>query len=354
MTARTITLEKALALRDQGTLLIDARTPAEFADGTIPGAINVPLLDNQQRHQVGTVYKQLGKAAARLLGVKLVSPQIPAMIDAVLEARSDPKQPVLVFCWRGGMRSGALTNFLNLAGIPALQMTGGYKVFRRHVLDYFVAGAWGRLIVLRGLTGVGKTKLLHRLHLDGLPVLDLEALANHRGSAFGALGLGPQPSQKQFEALLWDALRFFPPGTYALAEGESRHIGRVALPKTVYDALQKETSLWIEASLDYRVRIILEDYPALDTLKSEFIRPIEALKERLGKEKVAEFLELLAAGEWENLVAELMVHYYDPLYRHTCPDSAQRIDVPIEPEQDGLLRLREAIREALARTPGQD
>jgi len=354
MTARTIILEKALSLRDQGTLLIDARTPAEFADGTIPGAINVPLLDNEQRHQVGSVYKQQGKAEARLLGVKLVSPHIPAMIDAVLEARTEPKQPVVVFCWRGGMRSGALTNFLNLAGIPALQMSGGYKVFRRHVLDFFAAGSWGRLIVLRGLTGVGKTQLLQQLRADGLPVLDLEALANHRGSAFGALGLGPQPSQKQFEALLWDAMRFIPPGGYALAEGESRHIGRVALPKTVYDALQKETSLWIEASLDYRVKIILDDYPALDGLKSEFIRPIEALKEKLGKEKVTEFLQLLELGEWKKLVAELMVHYYDPLYRHTCPGSAQRIDVSIEPEADGLLRLREAIREALARTPGPD
>jgi tRNA 2-selenouridine synthase len=352
MTDRRITLEQALLLRDQGALLLDARSPVEFAEGTIPGAINVPLLDNEQRHQVGTVYKQQGKGVARLLGVKLVAPKIPDMIDAVLAARHDSKQPVLVFCWRGGMRSGALTNFLNLAGLPALQMLGGYKVFRRHVLDFFGAQAWGRLIVLRGLTGVGKTRLLQQLAAEGLPVLDLEALANHRGSAFGGLGLGQQPSQKQFEALLWDAMRFIPPGSYALAEGESRHIGRVALPQQVYAALQREVSLWVEASLDYRVKVILDDYPALDSLKEEFVRPLRALKERLGKEQVAAFLELLEAGDWARLVAELMVHYYDPLYRHTCPEPARRIDVPIEPEADGLLRLREAIQKILATPPG--
>jgi tRNA 2-selenouridine synthase len=352
MSDRSITLEKTLLLRDQGTLLVDARSPAEFADGTIPGAVNVPLLDNDQRHQIGTVYKQQGRAEARLLGVKLVAPNIPGMIDAVLAARRNPKQPVVVFCWRGGMRSAALTNFLNLAGLPALQLVGGYKVFRRHVLDFFEAEAWGRLIVLRGLTGVGKTRLLQQLAAEGLPVLDLEALANHRGSAFGALGLGPQPSQKQFEALLWDDMRLIPAEGFALAEGESRHIGRVALPKQVYAALQQEISLWIEASLDYRVKVILDDYPALDRLKEEFVRPLTALHERLGKEQVAALRKLLDAGHWASLVAELMVHYYDPLYRHTRPAPESRIDVPIEPEADGLRRLREAIQKVLDGTSG--
>lgn len=345
MTEPTITLEKALALRDQGALLVDARSPAEFLDGSIPGAINVPLLDDRQRQQVGTCYKQQSKAAARLLGVELVAPKIPALLAAVLAARADNPLPVVVFCWRGGMRSGALTSFLNLAGIPAVQLEGGHKRFRRMILEFFARRPWGRLIVLRGLTGVGKTRLLRRLEQAGQPVLNLEALANHRGSAFGGLGLGAQPSQKQFEARLWDRLRRIAPDGYALTEGESRHIGRLVLPKPLYEALQVETSLWIEASLAYRVGVILEDYPALDDLKEGFIRPISALKERLGGEVVAELLELLERGAWDILVRRLMEHYYDPLYQHTKP--ARRIEVSAEPETEGLQRLQAAICQVL-------
>jgi len=347
MIRKTLTLEKALALRDRGALLVDARSPAEFADGTMPGAINVPLLDNVQRERVGTVYKQRGKAEARLLGMELVAPLIPAMVAKVLVARGQNTGPVVVFCWRGGMRSGALTSFLNLAGIPAFQLEGGHKQFRRLVLDFFARGEWGRLLVFRGLTGVGKTRLLQKLEQEGYPVLDLEALANHRGSAFGGLGLGQQPSQKQFEALLWDRLRQIEPGGYALTEGESRHVGRVILPPTVYEALQVETSIWIEASLDYRVGVILDDYPALDGLTSDFIRPIRALKERLGKEVVAALLDLLEQGAWEELVRQLMVLYYDPLYRHTKP--VDRIEVDIEPLTEGLERLKRAIGRILNR-----
>ena len=140
MIRKTLTLEKALALRDRGALLVDARSPAEFADGTMPGAINVPLLDNVQRERVGTVYKQRGKAEARLLGMELVAPLIPAMVAKVLVARGQNTGPVVVFCWRGGMRSGALTSFLNLAGIPAFQLEGGHKQFRRLVLECRDAG----------------------------------------------------------------------------------------------------------------------------------------------------------------------------------------------------------------------
>ena len=165
------------------------------------------------------------------------------------------------------MRSLALTQFLELAGVPARQLSGGHKGFRRMVLDFLEHGEWGRLLVFRGLTGVGKTEYLLRLAERGYPVVDLEGLANHRGSAFGNLGLPPQPGQKMFESLLWDELRKIPSDGYVLAEGESRHIGRVALPPRLYKALQVETSIWLNASLEARVRNILADYPAVDQLK---------------------------------------------------------------------------------------
>jgi tRNA 2-selenouridine synthase len=345
MPALTIDLEKALSLRDKGALLVDARTPAEFAEATIPGAVNVPLFDNEERSRVGTLYKEAGKNAAKRLGVELVAPRIPAMVRQVEEALAGRRPPVIVFCWRGGMRSRALTTFFDLAGIPARQLVGGHKAFRAHVRDFFEHGQWGRLLVLRGLTGVGKTRLLLRLRDEGYPVVDLEGLANHRGSAFGALGLSAQPGQKAFETLLWDEMRRIPRDGYALVEGESKHIGRLVLPPRVYDALQEETSLWINASLDYRVRLILEEYPALDDLRSAFVRPIKALKMRLGTEVVERMLGLLEGGEWETLVRELMVLYYDPLYNHTKPE--RRIEIDIEPQEEGLNALRGAIARVL-------
>ena len=339
--SKTIDLEKALALRDRGAVLIDARSPAEFAEATIPGAINIPILDDAERDEVGTLYKQVGKAAARRRGVALVAPKIPAMVEQAADLQSGTALPVVVFCWRGGMRSLALTQFLELAGIPACQLLGGHKGFRRHVLDFFEQGQWGRLIVLRGLTGVGKTHYLHRLAEIGAPVIDLEGLANHRGSAFGNLGLPPQPTQKMFEALVWNELCRIPQGAFALVEGESRHIGRVALPIRLYDSLQAETSIWLKTDMSTRIKNILADYPALDGLKANFTEPIRALKERLGKKTVNRYLELLDAGEWAGLVRELMENYYDPLYQHTLPE--KRIEIELAPEETALARIQAAV-----------
>lgn len=349
MSEFVISLDEALALRDRGALLVDARSPSEFAEGSIPGAVNVPLFDDAERAQVGTVYKQQGKTVARKLGVKLVGPKIPELMDAVEAALESRRPPVVVFCWRGGLRSHSLTTFLNLAGVPARQLQGGHKAFRHQVVEFLDQGAWGRLLVLRGLTGVGKTRLLLQLAEEGYPVLDLEGLANHRGSAFGGLGLASQPSQKTFEALLWDELRRIPPDGYALAEGESKRIGRLVLPPRVYSGLQLETTLWLNASLDHRVQVTLQDYPALDNLKAAFIPPIRALRPRLGGEAVERLLELLDAGAWEALVRELMVLYYDPLYNHTKPE--RRLEIDLEPEVAGLLRLKIAIRAVLEQAP---
>jgi tRNA 2-selenouridine synthase len=345
-----IPLEQALALRDRGALCIDARSPAEFAEATIPGALNIPILDDDERAEIGTLYKQAGRQAARRRGVEIVAPKIPALIEQVVAARPAGSPPAVVFCWRGGMRSLALSQFLELAGVPARQMAGGHKAFRSLVRNFFEQGSWGRLIVLRGLTGVGKTRLLQRLAADGYPVVDLEGLANHRGSAFGHLGLPDQPTQRMFEALLWEALRRIPPEGYAVAEGESRHIGRLALPLRVYQALQREVSLWIEAPLARRVDNILADYPARDSLREDFARPIRALKDRLGRQVTEELVTLLQAGAWQELVRRLMVGYYDPLYRHTFPE--RRIEVPVDDEEAGLVRLKTAIGQVLGKPSG--
>ena len=162
-----------------------------------------------------------------------------------------------------------------------------------------------------------------------------------RGSVFGGLGLGAQPGQKMFEARLWDRLEALRGADYLLAEGESRHIGRLVLPPRFYQALQEQTSLWVEASLDYRVRVILDDYPARDDLTAAFEPPLRALKERLGAAAVAGLLQLLHAKQWEELTRRLMVDYYDPLYMHTCPP--QRVEIRVENLDAGVIDLKEAI-----------
>lgn len=341
-----VDLDAALALRERGALFIDVRSPAEFAEATIPGALNLPLFSDEERARVGLVYKQQGASAARLLAVELVAPRIPAMVHAVLAALGERRRTVVVFCWRGGERSRALTTFLRLAGICAQQLRGGHKGFRRHVQEFFTAPRWGRLFVLRGLTGVGKTRFLHLLRERGHAVIDLEALAGHRGSAFGALGLAPQPGQKQFEARLWDQLCRLPADGWALAEGESRHIGKCLVPPSVYQSLQNETSLWLEASLETRVARILRDYPATSAHRELYRAPIAGLRRRLGSEAVARLLELLDGEDWPSLARELMVLYYDPLYRHTLPP--RRIEINVDDEERGLLGIEAALSACLA------
>jgi tRNA 2-selenouridine synthase len=337
----TIELEEALQQQRNGAVLIDVRTPAEFAEATIPGAVNVPIFSNEERIRVGSLFKQQGKRVARKLGVELVAPKIPWLMEQVENLRPDHSGPVIVFCWRGGMRSLAMTSFMNLAGIPARQLLGGHKGFRRKVVDYFEQQQWPPIFVLRGLTGVGKTRVLHQLQQLDYPVVDLEGLANHRGSAFGALGLEPQPAQKMFDALLWQRLEQLKDKPYLVTEGESLHIGRLMVPKSFHQAMQIQTSIWLTASLEVRTQIILEDYPALDQLREQFKRPINALKERLGSKVVSEFLELLNSGQWDKLVRELMVRYYDPLYLHTLPE--QRVEVGLETIDSGVQQVAIAL-----------
>lgn len=340
-----ITLDRALNHRRNGALLVDVRSPSEFMDGTIPGAINVPILDDEQRAEIGTLYKNEGSESARRRGMVLVSPQIPHLIDRICRARTNLCQPIVVFCWRGGLRSRAMTAFLQLSGLPAYQLQGGHKEFRRHVVDFFDSGQWGRMLVLRGLTGVGKTRVLQQMQHQQYPVIDLEGLANHRGSAFGGVGLGDQPSQKTFEALLWEQLQNVPAGHWALTEGESRHIGKLLLPLRFFQSLQQETTLWLNTCFEQRIQIILEDYSVTQLPEEAFIQPIQSLQRRLGGVEVENLLELLRMKRWRELVSELMIKYYDPLYRHTKPD--QRIDIEIDPFASDYPLLVAAINTLL-------
>ena len=240
--------------------LVDARTPLEFAEDHLPGAVNVPLLTNEERVEIGTLYKQQGPHPARIRGLELTAARFPAMVQEIAAAAAG--RPILVYCWRGGLRSRTVATIMELTGYPVQQLSGGYKAFRNHVAAYF--GNFrpaAPLVVLHGMTGIGKTTLLALLQERGEAVVDLEGLARHRGSAFGSLGLSQDElTQKRFETLLWDAFRRLPPGRPVYIEGESRRIGRMTLPGSLYDVMQESFKVWCAASLETRVRRLAEEY----------------------------------------------------------------------------------------------
>ena len=293
--------------------LVDARTPLEFAEDHLPGAINVPLLSNEERVEIGTLYKQQGAHIARIRGLELTAARFPAIVAEIAAAAAG--RPILVYCWRGGLRSKTIASILDLTGYPVKQLTGGYKAFRNQVIASFEAfRPQGPLVVLHGMTGIGKTTLLTRLHSRGEAVIDLEGLAEHRGSAFGSLGLSQDKlTQKHFETLVWDAFRKLPAGRPIFIEGESRRIGRMTLPGNLYDVMQESFKVWCSASLETRVRRLTEEY-GLKIYENGLKTALEKIKKKLGGLKYAEIAGYLDRWEMEPFMTELIVSYYDQLY----------------------------------------
>jgi tRNA 2-selenouridine synthase len=296
-------------------LVVDVRTPLEYSEDHLPGAINVPLLSNEERVEIGTLYKQTGPHDARVRGLELTAHRFPAIVADIAGAAAG--RPILVYCWRGGLRSKTVASILELSGFRAVQLKGGYKAFRNHVIASFEPfRPPGILVVLHGMTGIGKTTFLLGLKENDCSVVDLEGLACHRGSAFGELGLTQDLSQKRFETLLWEAFRKITPGTTIIVEGESKRIGKVSLPGDLYEVMQNSIKVWCEASLETRVRRLTEEYG-----RQEYRDGMEAalsrLKKRLGGEKHTEIAGYLARWEMEPFMAELIRCYYDKVYYKT-------------------------------------
>ena len=296
-------------------LVVDVRTPLEYEEDHIPGAINVPLLTNEERVEIGTLYKQTGPHEARVRGLQLTAPRLPAMVETIAAAAAG--RPILVYCWRGGLRSRTVTTILELTGYDALQLAGGYKAFRHVVTAFFEPfRPPAPLVVLHGMTGIGKTTLLLQLAEAGHSVVDLEGLACHRGSAFGVLGLCQDLSQKRFETLLWDAFRRLPPGTPILLEGESRRIGRMTLPGNLYDVMRESVKVWCTASMEMRVRRLMEEY-GRDEYREGMADALVRIRKKLGGAAYEELAGYLGQWELEPFTEGLIRHYYDKLYYKT-------------------------------------
>ncbi|HTD07161.1 tRNA 2-selenouridine(34) synthase MnmH [Undibacterium sp.] len=294
--------------------IIDVRSPSEYAEDHIPGAINCPVLDDEQRIRVGTIYKQVNSFEAKKIGAALVAKNIAQHIETRFLDKPKDWTP-LIYCWRGGNRSGAMSLILAKIGWPVVQLDGGYKNFRSHVneqLPQFATRFQWRVIC--GTTGSGKSRLLQTLAQQGAQVLDLEQLAMHRGSVLGNLPSQPQPSQKKFESTIWQTLRHFDPVLPVFVEAESKKVGKLRVPDAIMEEMRKSPCISLSLPAEQRVQLLMGDY-------AHFIQDIDNLNQQLdclqslhGKERIQDWKQMATAGHIRELVRELLEKHYDPAY----------------------------------------
>lgn len=294
-------------INEKSVPIIDVRSPGEYAEGHIPGAINLPLFDDNERALVGTTYTRIGKPEALDLGLEIVGPKMNLLAKS---ARSYAVHGKLkVHCWRGGMRSDKMGWLFELIGLQTTALEGGYKAYRQELLRAFES--LNSLIVLHGPTGCGKTRILEEMASLGEQVLDLEKRANHKGSAFGALGMGEQPTTAQFQNELFNDLLSFNSGKRIWIESESMSIGKVYLPQPLWEKMNKSAVIEIKMDKELRIPRVVEEYGHIN---NELLAgSILKIKDRFGPEKVQNTLALLEEGKLEE-VASLLLDYYDKSY----------------------------------------
>jgi tRNA 2-selenouridine synthase len=327
MTVQLISATDALARLAQFGSVIDARSPSEFAEDRLPGAVNWPSLDDEERRMVGTDYKQIGGFDAKKIGAAMVARNIARHIDREVQSKPKHWQP-LVYCWRGGKRSGTLAWFLDQIGFKTTLIEGGYKAFRAAmVLDLPQRATQLDYRVVCGKTGSGKTRLLQALQQTGAQVLDLEDLAQHRGSVLGLLPDAPQPSQKQFESRIWHKLRGFDAARPVFVESESKKIGNLRVPEALIDHMRGHgTCLSLELSDAERVKLLLQDYAFFTRDVALFNKQLDALIALRGRDMVHTWQAKAAAGDFAGVFLDLMVQHYDPAYISSIKRNFKRYD----------------------------
>ena len=306
---------------------IDVRSPAEFAEDHVPAATNHPVLDDSERSRVGTLYAT-SPFAARKLGAAIVARNIAAMLETGFADHPREWQP-LVYCWRGGQRSRALALVLHEVGWRAVQLDGGYRAYRRYVVTELTRVPQRfRYVVICGLTGSGKSRLLTALAAAGAQTLDLEGIARHRGSLLGDLPGEAQPSQKRFETLLWDALSRLDGSRPVFVESESRRIGGVQMPDALLGAMRLGQALTLRTSRDQRVALLKEEYAhflADPTLLAACLKPLTVVH---GKSQIARWEAMASAADWDPLIGELLDTHYDPTYARSLERNFPAVRTP--------------------------
>jgi tRNA 2-selenouridine synthase len=327
--------------------IVDTRSPAEFAEDHVPGAMSCPVLDNEERARIGTLYKQVSPFEAKKLGAALVSKNIAFHLENSFRENPKSWRP-LVYCWRGGKRSGAMAHVLREIGWEAKTLEGGYKAYRRYVVDaHSVLPEKLTFKVIHGVTGSGKSRLLRALAAAGAQVLDLEDLAAHRGSLLGSLPERPQPSQKMFESLVLEKLLSFDARKEVFVEGESKKIGQLQVPEALIGRMRASECLLLQADSATRVALLMDEYRHFFTDVAKLGALLDCLVGMHSRERIGEWKALAAAGAWPELVARLLEEHYDPAYLRSAPKNFPRL------AEAKVLRVDSANDAAFARLAGQ-
>ena len=333
--------------------ILDARTPSEYAEDHVPDALSTPVLSDTERAEVGTLYKQVSAFEAKKVGGALVARNVAAHVERHFRDKPKDWRP-LVYCWRGGKRSGAMAHILREIGWEAATLEGGYRAYRRWVVAELdrVPGRFAYAVV-HGPTGSGKSRLLAALALAGAQVLDLEGLAAHRGSVLGELPDRPQPSQKMFESRLLHALMRLDPRRTVFVEGESKKIGQLQVPDGLIARMRASRCIALEAEVETRVSLLLDEYRHFTEDRATLDAQLDCLAGLHGREKIARWKALGAAGAWREFVACLLIEHYDPAYRKSStrnfPGLAEAERVRVDaPDAFAALAARLVARERAA------
>jgi tRNA 2-selenouridine synthase len=352
VSVQTITAADAIAKLNDFSSVIDARSEAEYAEDHLPGALNWPSLNNEERKLIGTIYTQVNPFEAKKRGAALAAANIARHIEANVISEPRGWQP-LIYCWRGGNRSGSLAMVLGQIGFKVSVIEGGYKAFRAAMLNVLpeLAARFDYRVIC-GPTGSGKTRLLHALAQAGAQVLDLEGLASHRSSVLGTIPGQPQPTQKRFDTLVWDALRSFDPARPVFVESESKKVGNLAVPDALIERMRASPCLRLELADDERVALLLEDYDYFVRDQDAFCERLGALTQLRGRATVEDWQQQVAAGRIENVVRELLVKHYDPGYaasieRNFAGYANAKVIAPADRSAAAMAELaREIVKES--------
>ena len=294
--------------------VIDVRSPGEYAEDHLPGAVNFPVLNDQERIQVGTLYKQSSAFDAKKLGAAMVARNIASHIETSFLIHPKGWKP-LIYCWRGGSRSGAMSHILRSIGWPALQLEGGYKAWRGQVLVDLEAlpGNYSYKVIC-GRTGSGKSRLLDAMANNGQQVLDLEKMAAHKGSVLGDLPGEPQPAQKRFESLIWEALSKFSPDRPVYVEAESKKVGSLRVPDGLIRRMRESPCYDLATPQPLRIQLLREEYTHLIANRELLFAKLDSLKPLHSSERVEAWKSLAKDGRWDEFVTSMLVEHYDPAY----------------------------------------
>jgi tRNA 2-selenouridine synthase len=338
--------------KDQRYTLIDVRAPIEYMDAHIPGAINIPLFSDDERAVIGTIFKQEGNKKAKWKAMEVVSPKIPSLLQKLNELTVQGTSP-LIYCWRGGSRSGSFCTFAELVGLEPFRLTGGYRAYREWCVDHLSPDlVKGKVpVILHGMTGVGKTLILKEL--AGLhPTLDLEQMANHRGSIFGQFGIQESHNQKTFDSLLLEGLLSLQDASYIIMEAESRRIGKVSIPDFFMEWRKNGIHILLETSMEYRIQVIMKEYVE-PFLHEEWFQPkvwesYHQIKKRMSIDVQAEIEASIESHNYSLFIQLMLEKYYDSKYQfHESDYVGKKIDIEFTTHNEAVQKIHDELKKAL-------